>query len=369
MQSQSIKFPTSPGPDYNAFIERVNKIKDDRLVEAIPNSLLVPKLWRGLLGFAVSYALYAGSIVGVAYAPHWLLWIPLWILAGLGGWGLHCIAHDCGHNSFSRFKRLNVVVGHLALLPLVYPFFAWKHAHNLHHLHTNSLEMDTDWRPLSRAVYQRLSPWDRLVYKGTRSWAFWAGTINYWVVSGIRPSFFPKKSMRTQAWLSSAFVATAIVVYLAVLGHFTGWVGILLYFILPWLATHAWFSATTLMHHTTDELPFLASSDWSPNASRLLVTTDYLYPKWLLFLTHNISIHTAHHVLPIVPFYNLPKAQEALKKTYPGMLREKKFRFSILWKIIRSCHFYDDKTGYYISHSASEGGYLADEAPAEPARD
>lgn len=369
MQQTLQRLPLSPGADYNAFMARAQAIKDERLAEAIPKDLLVPKAWRGLLGFVISYALYAGAIVGVAYAPHWALWVPLWLVAGLGGWGLHCIAHDCGHNSFSRSKTLNVVIGHLALLPLIYPFYAWKHVHNLHHMHTNSLEMDTDWRPLSRAVYKRLSLWDRIVYMGTRSWAFWAGTINYWVVSGIRPGFFPKKSMRVQAWLSLAFVLLVLAGYTAALVHFTGWTGVLLYFVAPWLATHAWFSATTLMHHTTNELPFLASNDWNPNASRLLLTTDYVYPKWLLFLTHNISIHTAHHVLPIVPFYNLPKAQAALKKAYPGMLRERRFSFATLWRIVRDCHFYDERTGYYVSRSEPDEGFPAGHTASLAARD
>jgi len=343
------QIPLQPSPEYLVFIERSNAIKNVRLSDAIPKDLLTPNVWRGLLGFIISYALYAGSIVGLVYASHWLLFLPLWILSGLGGWGLHCIAHDCGHNSFSRSRVLNIVVGHLALLPLVYPFFSWKHVHALHHMHTNSLEMDTDWRPMSRAAYRRLPIWDRIIYFGTRTWAFWAGTINYWVVSGIRPGFFPKREMRVQAWTSLMLVIGITSVYIGLLVSMAGWWGVLIYFICPWLAIHAWFSATTLMHHTTQELPFLSSKDWNVNASRLLSTTDYVYPRWLLFLTHNISIHTAHHVLPIVPFYNLPKAQKALKQAFPGMVRERRFTFSQLWKILKECHFYDERTGYYVS--------------------
>jgi len=351
---RSLKIPLRPGPDYAAFIDRSNAIKGARLADAIPKDLLTPNVWRGLLGFLISYALYATPLVALASSPHWLLYLPLWIVSGLGGWGLHCIAHDCGHGSFSRSKVLNMVVGHLALLPLVYPFLAWKHVHNLHHTHTNSLEMDTDWRPMSKAVYRRLPLWDRIVYSATRSWAFWAGTINYWVVSGIRPGFFPKREMRVQAWLSLILVLAVAATYAGALWWVAGWTGVVVCFVAPWVAIHAWFSATTLMHHTTQELPFLPSNDWNMNASRLLSTTDYVYPRWLLFLTHNISIHTAHHVLPIVPFYNLPQAQQALKRAYPGMVRERQFTFGQLWQILRECHFYDETTGYYASRLASE---------------
>ncbi|MYR89800.1 fatty acid desaturase, partial [Streptomyces sp. SID685] len=65
------------------------------------------------------------------------------------------------------------------------------------------------------------------------------------------------------------------------------------------------------------------------------------------FLTHNISIHTAHHVAPVIPYYNLPKAQETLKARYPGMVRERRFSFGQMWDIVRHLHFYDTESGYY----------------------
>jgi len=359
---QSSTDAVAPADRYARFLQQSRRIQADRLAEAIPKHLFVTRTWRGLLGFAVSYALYIGAIVGIAFVPHRAWAIPLYVVAGLGGWGLHCIAHDCGHNSFSRSRPLNVLIGHLSLLPLLYPFFAWKHVHNLHHFNTNNVELDTDWRPIPKGMYERMSRWQRLVYIGTRTWAFWAGTINYWWVSGFRPSFFPKKDMRRDVWRSMGVVGAIAALYVAWLVHVAGWTGFALYFVLPWIAIHAWFSVTTLMHHTADDIPFMTAKDWTANASRMLVTTDYRYPAWLLFLTHNISIHTAHHVAPVVPFYNLPAAQQALKAAYPGMIREKPFRFGDLWRILRDCRFYDPQSSYYSDGSdpiAAVGGRRA----------
>jgi omega-6 fatty acid desaturase (delta-12 desaturase) len=193
-------------------------------------------------------------------------------------------------------------------------------------------ELDTDWRPIPAPLYDRMPLLKRLEYAGTRKWLFWAGTVSYWKESGFRPGFYPKREMRRDVKRSIAFVLFASALYFPALIYFTGITGLFLYFVVPWLMIHAWFSATTLMHHTSDEIPFLPSQHWTPNASRLLVTTDYRYPKWLHFMTHNISVHTAHHVAPIVPFYNLPKAQAALKQAFPGMIREKDFSFGDLWR-------------------------------------
>ncbi|WP_242676669.1 fatty acid desaturase [Rhodococcus sp. ABRD24] len=322
-------------------------ISGEKLTAAIPRELMEPSLARGMMGFALSWALYIGSIVGMAVFHHWYVYPFLLVTAGLGGWGLHCIAHDCGHGSFSRNRKLNFFIGHLSLMPLLYPFHAWRHVHNLHHGHTNSLELDTDWRPISEDIYRRMPLRDRVVYISTRTWAAWAGTINYWVVSGFRPSYFPKKDMRRDVRRSIIFVIIIGGAYLATLTYFTGWQGLLLYFVAPWFAIHAWFSITTLMHHSAEDIPYLPERYWTRNASRLLVTTDFRYPRWLLFVTHNISIHTAHHVAPVVPFYNLPKAQAALKQTYPGMVREEPASLRRVWTVLRKCRFYDPVSGLY----------------------
>jgi omega-6 fatty acid desaturase (delta-12 desaturase) len=359
-------FPTAPSQTYEEFLRKSEELEGEALAAAIPKECFRPNVKRGLLGFGVSWALYLGALAGVLATSSWLLWIPLWIVAGLGGWGLHCIAHDCGHGSFSRSKRLNTVIGHVSLLPLIYPFHAWRHVHFMHHSHTNNIELDTDWRPLPAEMYKRMPIWQKVVYQGTRTWAFWGGTINYWRVSGFRPGFFPAAQMRREVWRSIAFVVAASAVYFPLLVHFAGWTGFLTLFVAPWLATHAWFSATTLMHHSASDVPYVPSEHWTPNASRLLVTTDYVYPRWLLFLTHNISIHTPHHVAPVIPFYNLPRAQAALKDKYPDMLRERELKPRHLWRILRELHFYDTSSGLYSSFSGRPVPPDDDARPAPP---
>ena len=141
--------PTDPDPRFVEFMRRARPSRVRRLAAAIPREYMQPSVARGLAGFAVSCTLYVGAVVAMAVLDRWYLVVPLVVVAGLGGWGLHCIGHDCGHGSFSRNRRLNFAIGHLALLPLLYPFHAWRHVHNWHHAHANSLELDTDWRPVS----------------------------------------------------------------------------------------------------------------------------------------------------------------------------------------------------------------------------
>jgi omega-6 fatty acid desaturase (delta-12 desaturase) len=331
------------------FLDKSHAIEGERLGAAIPREYMQPSVVRGFAGFAVSWALYIGAIVLMAVVDRWYLAPALLVAAGLGGWGLHCIGHECGHGSFSRNRRLNFLIGHLSLLPLLYPFHAWRHVHNWHHAHANSLESDTDWRPLSEAVYRRMPLRHRIFYVSMRTWAVWAGSINYWAQTGFRPSYFRRKDRCRDVRRSVWFVVVGGGGYLAALTYFTGWQGLLLYFVAPWFAIHTWFSITTLMHHSAEDIPYLPERLWTRNASRLLVTTDYEYPRWLLFLTHNISLHTAHHVAPAVPFYHLREAQLALRRAYPGLVRVEKATPPKLWNILRKCRFYDPISGLYAT--------------------
>jgi len=342
--------PTDPDPRFVEFMAKSQAIEGERLAAAIPREYMQPSVARGLAGFAVSCALYIGAIIAMAMLDRWYVVVPLIAVAGLGGWGLHCVGHDCGHGSFSRNRKLNFAIGHLALLPLLYPFHAWRHEHNWHHAHANSLELDIDWRPISEDVYHRMSWHHRLLYASLRTWAVWAGSINYWVISSFRASHFPKREMRRDVRRSVWFVIVAGGGYLTLLTYFTGWQGLLLYFVAPWFAIHTWFSITTLMHHSSEDIPYLPEECWTRNASKLLVTTDYVYPRWLLFLTHNISLHTAHHVAPAMPYYHLRKAQAALRSEYPDMVRVEKVSVRRLWNILRKCRFYDPISGLYSTH-------------------
>jgi omega-6 fatty acid desaturase (delta-12 desaturase) len=53
-------------------------------------------------------------------------------------------------------------------------------------------------------------------------------------------------------------------------------------------------------------------------------------------------------------FYNLSKAQAALKQANPGMVREQTVSFGSLWQIPRDLHLYDDQAGFYTDFSRTK---------------
>lgn len=54
--------------------------------------------------------------------------------------------------------------------------------------------------------------------------------------------------------------------------------------------------------------------------AQLAGTVHCDFPAWVEFLTHDISVHVPHHVNSKIPWYNLRKANDSLRKNW-GQVR------------------------------------------------
>ena len=345
----------SPAPvqDGEAFAARTRGISAADLMRAIPRACFERHAGRALLGIASSATVAILVYVCLVLNPFWWLLPPLWFVAGTTAWGLFVIGHDCGHGSFSHSRRLNYFVGHLMLTPLLYPFHSWRLLHNRHHANTNSLENDIDWRPLPKGVYRKLPWYRRVEYRLIRVFFWWAGTLHQWGTRAFDLNQFATDRDRSQVRFSILMVVLFASLFFPVLVYTTGMWGFTKYWLVPWLVAHGWFALITLTHHTHPEIPYLDKRHWSSVTANLTATIYCRYPRWIEFLFHDINVHIPHHVAPAIPFYNLRRAHNSLRESWPSLVREIPFSWRHLFVLLSTCHLHDDKTGFYLPFSAA----------------
>ena len=72
--------------------------------------------------------------------------------------GLFIIGHDAAHEALFKSRRLNSIVGHVAMLPSWHVYEAWVLGHNrVHHGHTVREGMDFVWHPVTPEQYAAMS--------------------------------------------------------------------------------------------------------------------------------------------------------------------------------------------------------------------
>lgn len=281
---------------------------------------------------------------GLTVAP-WFLLPILWIFTGTALTGFFVIGHDCGHRSFANRRWLNDLVGHLFMMPLIYPFHSWRILHNQHHKHTNKLDLDNAWEPFRPEFYDSLGPVPKLGYQALRGRLWWVGSIIHWAGLHFNLANFQPKD-RNKVKLSIAVVVAFAAIVFPTLILTTGVWGFVKFWLLPWLVYHFWMSTFTLVHHTAPDVQFKEPEDWHEALAQLSGTIHCEYPAWVEFLCHHINVHVPHHISTAIPAYNLRMAYESLRQNWGDYLYESRFSWSLMKKITDQCHLYHPVDSY-----------------------
>lgn len=71
----------------------------------------------------------------------WPLWAAYSAVTGTVAMGLWVLAHECGHNAFSKNKALQDGIGYAIHSLMLVPYFSWQRSHAVHHQYTNHMEL------------------------------------------------------------------------------------------------------------------------------------------------------------------------------------------------------------------------------------
>ena len=323
-------------------IEAPLQLKD--IIKSLPKAHFekdAAKAWKHVL-ISVSAAIV--GYCGIAFLPAFLLPFT-WFFTGTALTGFFVIGHDAGHRSFAKRRWVNDLVGHIAFLPLIYPFHPWRILHDHHHLHTNKIEEDNAWYPWQVDDFEQAHPVYRALYKAARGYFWWLGSIGHWAILHFDLRNFKRRD-RAKALFSMVVVIVFAVVFFPTLIATTGFWGLVKFWLVPWMVYHFWMSTFTIVHHTIPEISFQPAAQWSAGDAQLAGTVHCTYPRWIEILCHDINVHVPHHVSTGIPSYNLRKAHAHLKENWGEHIVERKFNWALMKSIATECHLYHPEKAY-----------------------
>lgn len=324
-----------------------------KIIKNIPKHCLRPntlKSFSYLLRDVVLAVILIALILGTR---NLLLAIPMSLVLGVVMTGLFVVAHDAGHRSFSSSLFVNNVVGEIFSAVLIWPFHVWRLSHDTHHRYTHHISKEIAWRPFTQEKLNRLGSVSRLMYLWTRSWAYFVGSIFfafYFVRDGLRglKSRHFRREDLSAIYFSIFFTGMFTALILAATWKAAGWYGVIFLFVVPQLTFQFWMSTFTFFHHTNPDSLFMAEGTWDAAKAQLGSTIHIRYPRWVDWLTHDISWHVPHHVCVGIPHYHLREAHRVLKSVYPEIVREETFSLEYVRRVLSSCQIAGEITDGYV---------------------
>jgi acyl-lipid omega-6 desaturase (Delta-12 desaturase) len=318
-----------------------------------------PSTLFGVAFTAADYALFALGAATAIVAPWWPLKLAGVVVAGVAVAMLFALAHDAAHGSLAETKWMNRLLATICFLPSWYPYTPWIRGHNhLHHGWTNVAECDYSWRPVALEQYRAMPRWRRAVEHLYRSWwGLWVHSIvEIWWKHMAMPRDDDRRYLNARHldWdrllvLACLVGATAFCSLVAPRwttmagGPELGGLAIFAMVVLgPWLIFHVMFSVVTFLHHTHPRVPWFRTRHESNFfVGQVQATVHVELPTWLELLLHNITVHSAHHVDPRVPFVHLPGAQRRLEHAFASDIIVERWSLASFIGVTGRCKLYD----------------------------
>lgn len=352
MQSNTIESSNQPEHELSSAGSTLPFTLGD-IKAAIPPECFVPNVGKSFFFFFRDIAIIA-LLYAVAYKlDSWLFFPIFWAMQGTMFWALFVVGHDCGHQSFSRYKWLNDLMGHICHIPILVPYHGWRISHRTHHKNTGHLDNDESWYPVSESDYNAMD-W---VEKIGRYYVFLLAYPIYIFMRSPNKEgshFFPSSPLfkKSEKWdvITSSVLWFCMVGLLAFLTYQWGWMWLLKYYAGPYIVFVIWLDLVTFLHHTESDIPWYRDPEWT-FLKGALSTIDRDY-GFINHIHHDIGTHVAHHIFLNMPHYNLKKATEAIKPVLGEYFRKSEEPIWVsAWRSCISCHFVPDEGNqvYYTS--------------------
>jgi len=300
-------------------------------------------------------------IVAIAF------WNVMWFVQGAFMTGIWVIAHECGHQSFSKWKSVNNSVGWVLHSALLVPYHSWRISHGIHHKSTSHMDRDQVYVPktarqitgdgenIHNAISDSpLASLIQIVLLLTVGWPFYLAT-NAWGQNYKRrtnhfepsaPMFKPSQKVDVLLSDLGLVLALAALTWLSINYSFASMIK---FYFAPYLWVNFWLVLITYLQHTDVRVPHFRGEEW--NFIRgALCTIDRDYGIFNIIHHHIGDAHVAHHLFSQMPHYHTQEATAAIKKVLGDYyLTDETPIMKALWNAWNTCHYVDDTSAvvYY----------------------
>ena len=305
---------------------------------------------KAALIFGWHFALFLVSVIGAIMPESLALRFLCTTVAGIQISALFVIAHDCAHGAFFKKKGVNDIIGRLAMLPALHNFTMWRVVHNRWHHATPNVRGLNSWSPMSPAEFHAAPSWRQLLerfYRTPAGFPFYY-MIERWLSYKLLPGPSIPKHLRPMAWRDFVVILVFLIVWLtacASLGTASGRTvaaSIGLGFAVPYLLWSLLMAKTVYLQHTSPVVPWFAHErEFAEQAGQQDVTMYVHMPRWYGFISNEIMEHTAHHIHPRIPLYNLRTAQQELEDQLGARLIQSTLSPATFLRTLQVCKLYD----------------------------
>lgn len=315
---------------------------------------------RAMVIFTGDMLLYAAAVAGILYFESTVVKLILGIVAGMLVSSIFVIAHDAAHDSFTTSKTLNKVIARVTYLLSLHNYSLWLTAHNrVHHQVTNIRDMNS-WSPLDMDEYQGLSASRKLLQRIYRTPP--GMCLYYMIERWWKYKCYPFKS------IAGKYNAVYLD-FISIVAYLVAYVGLLLYsgltmagigpvealvfgLFVPFLVWNFMMGFTVYQHHTHEDIAWTRDREESREmGGQVDYTMHVRYPRWYNLISHNIMEHTAHHVDPRIPCYNLGDAQKQLAGLLGPAMHTVDFSLHGFLRTMASCKLYDYENHCWLDFS------------------
>jgi omega-6 fatty acid desaturase (delta-12 desaturase) len=307
-----------------------------------------PQLKKSIWQIINTFIPYVGLWILMIYSLSISYWLTAAIAVIAAGFlvRLFIIFHDCGHGSFFKSKKANLIVGAFFGILAFTPYYKWHRQHIQHHATVGNLDkrgLGDVWT-MTKNEFETSSKRKRLFYKLYRHpvFMFGIGPMYVFMIQNRLTKSWMNKKEKQNVYFTNASLTILVVGMSFVIGF---WTFLFLQLIIMYISGMAGLWLFYLQHQYED-VTWYRNKEWNFREVALTGSSFIKFPKLLQWFSGNIGFHHIHHFNSRIPNYMLEKCY----RENPVFQQVKAITFSISMKSLK-LRLWDEKRHKLVAYN------------------